>query len=126
MRTDTDRFRATRQLLGVGLRALAAGLRTGLLADRRAQPAAPVRIVQPALVELGYLRPAQATGSANPATMEALRAFQRAAGVTDDGVAGPWTAVELVRRARIVTEARGLYGPWAPEHVAPGSARLAA
>jgi mono/diheme cytochrome c family protein len=60
-------------------------------------PPAKVRRIQRALARLGFFHHA-VTGFYGPITQAAVAAFQRAAGLTPDGLWGPKTAAALARR----------------------------
>ena len=53
-----------------------------------------VTALQQALAELGY-EPGTADGKYGPATTEAVTAFQKAEGLTEDGIAGPATLAAI-------------------------------
>ncbi len=69
-----------------------------------------VRKVQDRLIELGYLA-GEANGKYNNATEAAVRAFQKRANSTSDGIAGKETLDKLfARNARITTTPSGVVG----------------
>lgn len=47
--------------------------------------------LQEQLVALGYLKPAHCRGDFSPALTDAVRVFQKANGLKDDGIVGPYT-----------------------------------
>jgi peptidoglycan hydrolase-like protein with peptidoglycan-binding domain len=62
-------------------------------------PALPARTVQLLLAALGILAPVAVSGRFDPATADALRQFQEAAGLDPNGVPGRATADALLARA---------------------------
>ena len=74
----------------------AAGYRALLAAEL---PALPARTVQLLLAAIGILAPDAVSGRFDPATADALRHFQEAAGLEPNGVPGRATADALLARA---------------------------
>lgn len=63
-------------------------------------PAAAVRPLQQKLSSLGYLTARNVDGSYDSATVYAVLAFQKQAGLSRDGIAGPQTIAALRKAAR--------------------------
>jgi peptidoglycan hydrolase-like protein with peptidoglycan-binding domain len=65
------------------------------------------KAIQERLVELGFLAPGAADGRPGPQTSTALLGFQKWAGLSRDGLAGPETLARLERAARPTPRAAG-------------------
>lgn len=71
-----------------------------------------IKTIQNYLVNLGYnIGGSGVDGSLGPATTKAVKAFQKAAGLTQDGLPGPKTLAALQKNTTVVLSVDGRFGP---------------